>query len=47
MLDILSPKIIKLTLDCSFNARGYCNKSNSRSMLIDLFSDIVFLQDRY
>ena len=37
-LDILSPKIVKVTIDCLFNAKGYCNRSSSRSMLIDLFN---------
>jgi hypothetical protein len=44
---MLSQKIIKFTMDCCFNAKGYCSKANSKSMLVDLFSDIVFIQDRY
>jgi hypothetical protein len=41
ILDTLSPKIVKMSMDCLFNAKGYCNTSSSRSMLIDLFGDIM------
>lgn len=47
VFDILSPKIVKVTMDCLFNAKGYCNRSSSRSMLIDLFHDVIHVEEKY
>ena len=43
ILEILGPKIAKITIESTFNAKGFCRQSDSRSMLIQYFSDIAFI----
>ena len=47
ILEIMGPKIIKITLESCLNAKGYCRQSDSRAMLIQLYSDIVFINKKY
>jgi hypothetical protein len=47
VLDVLAKKIVKLTMDLWFSGNGYCSKVNSRAMLLELYGDVIHLQNKF
>ena len=47
MIELMAPKVAKLIFEATFNGKGYFRKSDSRSMLIQYFNDVVFLNKKF
>ena len=46
-IELLAPKIVKIIIESTLNGKGYMREADSRTLLIQYFSDIVFINSKY